>query len=272
MIEITNMEVRSYAYDRLELTWRIADTSEEVHDYLISIFRSESAGGPWDQLVTGIEDKYSFMDGAVDLRNRWRQYWYKLRLTRKSDSSTKDTEPVSLMAPIDLIAAEVQAREAMHFQKNVGRKMLLFPIRTFGQRCHCYNSVLELPKHKKCPNCYGTTYLRGYLDPVVIWCQRDPATKSEQFLPNAKTQQVHTILRMGSYPPVKPQDVIVDRENRRWRTVTATPTERLNTTIRQELQMSEIMPGGVEHELPVDSAVFDNYATEVRHFSRPSTL
>ena len=55
------------------------------------------------------------------------------------------------------------------------------------------------------------------------------------------------------------------------RLVSVTATERLNALIRQEMQLVEIMQGDIEFDLPVDANVFDE-ATEVRHFSRPSTL
>lgn len=272
MIEVTNIRVRPLAYDRQELRWEIEDTHEEVHDYLIHIHRSESKGGPWNLLVSNIEDRYLFVDTMVDTRNRWRKYYYKLVLEHKASSEEKEYDPVCLAAPVDLIAAEAQRREHMYFRKLVGRKVLTFPRRTFGQRCHCWDPAMGSDLMEKCLNCYGTGYLRGYLNPMVVWMQMDPSTKANQMLPDAETQQVQTVARTsGLYPEFKPKDILVEAENRRWRVVTVTATERLRAILRQEMRLSEIRQSAIEFELPVDFSVLDP-AADGRNFKRRATL
>lgn len=271
MLEPKNIKVTSEAIDRLVITWEIMDTVEEIHDYLFSIYRSQSPGGPWDMLVDGIEDRYRYEDGGADVRHRWRQFHYRLDVKRKSDSQVLTGRPVTLEAPVDLIAAEVRRRENMLFQQKTGRRSLLFPIRTFGQKCHCWDSVLQKKLVDRCLNCFGVGYVGGYMRPILTYAQIYPAIRSNQQLRDAETQQASTKARMLAFPVVKPKDVVVEAENRRWRIVEVPRTEKLRAVLHQQPLLSEIHPGDIEFELPVDWTTLEVPA-EIRNFRRLSTL
>lgn len=268
MLEVTNITVSSYYFDRLDVAWRISDTREDVHDYTFTLERSESEGGPWDTIVEGMEDRYTFTDGSVDLRHKHRSYFYRIAVVRKSDSETVYSKASHRSPELTLLALEVRRREAMHFRKNIGRKVLWFPRRTFGQRCRCWDLTMGLKKRGDCEECFGTGYLRGYMNPVEMWAQFDPSILSNEQLPDAETQQVMTVARVPGYYKVKPKDVVVEAEDRRWRVVHASPTERLRATLHYELRMSEIAPSSIEYKLPVTSID----ATDDYHSHRRMTL
>jgi hypothetical protein len=269
---ITSVTVTAYALDRIIVNWEIADTTEEVHSYYFSIKRSESPGGPWDILVTQIEDRYSFTDGEVDLRDKWRKFYYKVVLEKKDGSETYESDAATLVAPVDLIAAEIQRRERLYFEEFVGRRALLYPRRSFGQRCHCYDPVTGQTERSMCMECFSTGYIRGYLNPIVIPVQFDPSAKTVQLMPDAENQQVVTVARTTAFPEIKPRDIIIEAENRRWRVLQVTPTERLRAVVHQEIQVTEIVPGDIEFRLPiVDSTVLANAASQ-KNFNRRFSL
>lgn len=268
MLEVTNISVSSYFFDRIEVSWEISDTSEDVHDYTFTLARSESEGGPWDTLADGLEDRYAFTDTSVDLRNFHRNYYYRIGVVRKSDSETAWSKASTRAPRVSLYAAEVRRREAVYFRKVVGRKALWFPRRTFGQRCRCWHPIQGIKLKGHCRECFGTGYVKGYLNPIEIWIQFDPSTKSNEMLPDVETQQVMTVARVPGYFAIKPKDVVVEEENRRWRVVHAIPTERLRATLHNTFRLSEITPTEIEFSLPVTAFS----GTDEYHFHRRMTI
>jgi len=169
------------------------------------------------------------------------------------------------------VAAEVQRREALYFKEFVGRRTLLYPRRTFGQRCHCWDEVLGQSERSRCLECYATGFAKGYLNPIIMYIQIEPSTKSVQMMPDATNQQALCKARTIAYPRINPRDVIIEAENRRWRVFQAGMTERLRATVHQELQLTEIVPGDIEYELPVDSSDLENAASP-KNFTRRFSL
>ena len=91
-------------------------------------------------------------------------------------------------------------------------------------------------------------HLVGCLQRVIAF--RD-SPKSVQQLPITERQQVDTLARLPNFPLVKPRDIIVEAENRRWRVVKVSTTERLRHVVHQELQLHEITKGDIEFQLPI---------------------
>ena len=276
-----NLLVRGFSLDFLEVTWEIADTTLDVHDFQLEIFRSESPMGPWDPVAGPFEDRYRFVDNRVNLLNRWRQLYYKIVSTEKADTTNvSESDSFTFQAEPDLIAAEIQRLERLVWEEYAGRRCFIFPVRTFGQHCpHCFDGPDKGKGHTSqrqrshCLTCYGTSYVRGYLDPIEIFMQIDPSSKSNQLLPVAERQQVDASARLPNFPLVKPRDIIVETENRRWRVVRVTPTERLRSVVHQELVLHEIAKGDIEFQLPIRvENLRDFEPSPGRNFTNPQNL
>jgi hypothetical protein len=187
-----------------------------------------------------------------------------------SKSVTQAAEP-------DLIALEIRMLEQTVLREFNGRMCWVFPKRTFGQYCpHCMDTGRGATMRKLrsgCLTCYDQNFARGFLDPIQIWAQIDPSPKADQQIQTGQTQQVNTSGRMGPYPMLKPDDLIVEMENHRWRVVKVTTTERQRAVVHQELTLHEIVKGDIEFELPVniqDLAALEPSAQ--RNFSNPQNL
>ena len=235
------------------LEWEISPTSEDVHDYQIYILRSESVGGPWDTIAGPLEDRYRFVDGSVNLRNKYRRYYYKIKLVKKSDTS----ETISKAATTELLptleALEIQRLERLYFNEFVGRKCLLLPVRTSGQRCPCYDQEMGKKLKSFCEECYDTTFIHGYMNPIEIPVQVDPTPRATQMVPDQEMQQVNTVARTTNFPYIKDRDLLIEpMENRRWLITQVIPTERLRVTVRQELQLSELNTSDIEFQIPLN--------------------
>ena len=276
--DFQNLRVRSLSADSLEVTWEIKDTVLDPYDFDWTIKRSESPEGPFDTLGGPFSDRYRFIDTRVNLQHRWRFYYYRIRSAKKSDPENVGySKSTTQIAEPDLIAIEIQLLEQTVLREHIGRMCWLFPKRTFGQYCpHCMDigkSGTYRKIRSNCPTCFDSQYVRGYLDPVQIWVQFDPSPKADQQIQTGSTQQVNTSARLGAYPMLKPDDVLVEHENRRWRVVRVATTERLRAPVHQEITLHEISKSDVEFALPVN--VDDLTALEPsaeRNFSRPQNL
>lgn len=269
--------VRSFSLDWFEVMWEIENTTLDPFDFDWYIERSESPGGPWDPLAGPFQDRYRFIDDRVNQLHRWRHIYYRLRSVQKSDTSNEvASDAFTLGAEPDLIAQEIQMLERTVWREFNGRLCYLFPRRTFGQYCpHCMD-VGKGGTYRKlrsgCPTCFDTKYARGYMNPLEIFIQFDPSPQTSQQLGTGETQQSNTTARFSNFPLVKPDDMIVEVENRRWRVVQVSSTERLRSKVHHELTLHELVKGDVEFAIGLDVDLKDIQPSPERNFSNPQNL
>jgi hypothetical protein len=273
-IEVVDLRVRSLDLDFHEVSWKLADTSNDVLDYTFQVLRSESPEGPFDTLTPPMDDTYLFIDNILQVANRWRKYFYKIRVTRKASGDEQDFGPVAKDPEPDLIAQELRRHMGLLFQEFAGRSCWILPARTFGQRCECWNARLRKRTRSGCLTCYDTGWVRGYMSPIETYMQIDPSVKANQDMNVAKTQQVNTTARFGYYPPIKPMDLIIEPENRRWKVVTSTGTEQGRAIVHQELQIHEVPLKDIEFRVPLHlkHALKDLWLNPARNYTNPQNL
>lgn len=276
-----NLKVRTFSLDFLDVMWEIEDTTLDPCDFQLYVLRSESPMGPWDTVAGPFEDRYRFVDNKVNLLHRWRQLWYKVRSVQKADTTNEvESDPFTFQAEPDLIAAEIQRLERLVWEEFAGRRCLVFPVRTFGQRCgNCFDGpdkgkgFTSQRRRSHCATCFDTGFVRGYLDPIEIFMQIDPSTQSTQNLPLTERQQNDTSARLPNFPQMKPKDMIVEAENHRWRVVRVTPTERLRSVVHQELVIHEVALGDIEFQLPINRENLRDFEPSPgRNFTNPQNL
>lgn len=280
-LTFTNIKIRSFSLDFMEVLWEIAETFLDPRDFQFYVLRSESPMGPFDVVAGPFEDRYRFVDNRVNLLNRWRQLWYKIRSVQKTDAeNVVDSDAYTFHAEPDIIAEEIQRLERIVWNEFAGRRCFIFPVRTFGQRCQtCYEGPEKgkgftgQKRRSNCLTCYDTSFVRGYLDPIEIYMQIDPSSKTISPLPLTERQQSDTSGRLPNFPMVKPRDLIVESDNRRWRVVKVDQTERLRSVVHQELSLHEITKGDIEFQLPIridDLREFE--PSPIRNFKNPQDL
>jgi hypothetical protein len=274
-LDIDKFRVRTLDVARMEVTWETSSPTVDALDYTFQVLRSESGEGPWDPVTEEFSDRYIFVDARVPSSDRFRQLWYKLRVRRLSDNSTKDVGPAINEPEADLVAQYIRRAEQTVFTQAIGRQVWLFPRRTFGLRCTaCWDPKLSAKKSANCAACFDTGFVRGYMNPIEVWMQIDPVAKAHQLQAMQKDQQQLTTARMTFYPVAKPGDVVIEAENKRWRVVGVTPSERLRAVIKQELTLRAIQPTDIEYKLPVKltEALRDIQPSPGRMFTNPHGL
>lgn len=250
---VRNIKVRSLSVDFHEISWEIAPTREDILDYTFQVLRSEAPAGPWEPISVEMDDRYLFIDNRIKVANRWRVFYYLVRVRHKQSGKTWDFGPASRDADPDLIATELRKHVNLLMREFVGRRCWVLPVRTFGQRCPaCFNESLKTRVRSGCRVCYDTGFVRGYHNPIEAWVQFDPSPNDNQETNVGTLQQNNSTLRMGYFPPLKPRDVIIEPENHRWRVTQVSMTERLRAPVHQEIQAHEIPVNDSEYLIELD--------------------
>jgi hypothetical protein len=252
-IKVRNVRVRSLNVAYQEVIWEIENTSEDVLDYTFQVLRSEAPAGPFEPSSPPMEDQFLFVDNRIRINNKWRQWHYVIRVTHKASGDFKDTKPVSATADADLVATEIRKHINLLMREFTGRRCWVLPARTFGQRCTgCFDLRLKKRTRSGCRTCFDTSWVRGYHAPIEAFVQFDPSPKANQQTNVGEIQQQNTTARMGYFPPLKPKDVIIEPENRRWRVTTVSSTQRLRVVVHQELQLHEVPKSDMEYLIDID--------------------
>jgi hypothetical protein len=274
VLQVSNQRARSLDIDLIELSWRVADAPGiDALDYTFQVMRSESQGGPFETIGAPFSDRYLFIDNNIQAGHRWRRYYYQLRVTHLRTGDNTLTEIFSQEAEPDLVAAEVRSRMQFLMQEHAGRTCWILPVRTFGQRCVCWNRTLNKQMRSGCRQCFDQGFTRGFHSPIEAWVQIDPSPKTET-VNGLPTQQSNTTARMPYYPALKPGDLIVEAENRRWTVVNVSGTEKARAVLHQEVALHENEPRDIEFEIPLvlEGALRDIWVTPARNFTNPQTL
>lgn len=272
MIKVKHLRVASLVKGFHDLFWEIEDTTEDVLDYTFAVERSESPEGEFDPVSEPFRDRYVYRDIMPHPFERWRKLWYRLKIT-KVGGTPYYTDAVSLEPKVSLDAAEMRRAVALVLKAGTGRVAWIFARRTFGQRCPgCWDDVLKKTMSSKCETCYNTGYARGFLDPIPARIQFDPAGKSIRHGPLIKTEPQDTRVLIPYFPPVKPKDIIVEAENRRWRVTEIITSERLRSVVRQGVYVHELPPSDIEFRIPINIEDLRELQPDPDHvFSYPHT-
>lgn len=273
-IDVQKFRVRSLDVDFHEVSWEVAPTTSDIFDYTFQLRRSEAAEGPYEDLTPEMRDRYLFIDNAIKRFHDHRRYYYRLVVKNIVSGETVEHGPASHVPEADLIATELRKHMNILFREFAGRRCWVLPVRTFGQRCGCWNATLGKQRQSGCVTCFDTGFTRGYMTPIEAWIQIDPVGKSEQNSAVGPTHQKNTTARCGYYPPLKPRDVIVEGENNRWRVVSITETQQVRAAVHQEVQLHKIPKSDIEYKLEFDvgEALKDMWLSPSRNFTNPSTL
>lgn len=267
-MKVLNLRVGSLDLNYMELSWELDAHRVEALTATMEVLRAGSPEGPFEVIGGPLVDTYRFRDYVAPLRGTFQYLYYKVRVSgvggeHESDVATSDPRP-----PLD--ALEIIRVENLLFREFTGRPCALYSARTFGVRCAtCFDSVTQRRTLSSCTACYNTGFMRGFHNPVMVYAQIDPFAKTQQNTQQHVLEQASTQARLGVYPKLKPRDVLIERENVRWRVMAVTTTERLRAPVHQELTLFKIPLGDIEYKIPL---VWPNAETSPRSYATKSDL
>jgi len=278
MITVTKLRIASYDLDHLDLFWEIPETTEEIEAYDFFVLRSlDGAAGPFDIIAGPFYNTFNFRDPGVHQLHRWRSYYYKIRVTHRATQSTHEYGPAWLHAEPDRLGLEFQRRQNLLLQEFNGRYAFLFPALTFGQRCgNCWDTgpkgnTIGRATHQNCSSCFDTTWVGAFASPIGFYVQLDPTPKSVQRTDFEEHQFSVTTARTSAFPPIKPKDMIVEAENKRWLVNKVGGTEKLRSAVHQELELWELPKDDIKFKVPIDFDLLAEHSP-ARTKNRPMCL
>ena len=279
MLEIVNIRVKSFELDYLDLFWELEPTSEDVNDYSFVVEKSYSEFGPFSDLTKPFKNRFHLRDNTVRGQHSfYNKSFYRIRLvhdtSKNSTTFPKSGAGVKLAALPDLAALEMARMERLKLKEFKGRKLWVFPRKTFGQRCKCYDAVTSRKLRSSCPSCFDTGWAGGYDRPLEVFGQIIEPAEFTAKSPLGEIEQQNSVGYFPNYPEVHEGWVIVEAENIRWRVgPQIVKVRKARALVRQEVQLHRIPAGDVEYSLPVNVGDLGSLvATPTRNLVNPQTL
>jgi hypothetical protein len=275
MLKVVGLKVRSLDVDYRELSWMLEDTQVDVLDYTFQVLRAEATSGPWEVISVPFTDRYIFVDRNSHPFHAARLFHYKLLIKNIITGESWDSDVVDQQPDADLLAREIRRHMNLLFREFSGRRCWILPVRTFGARCTCWNPILSKRSRSGCRLCYDTGFVRGYHYPIETFIQIDPGSNlAEQTTNVGAMHQVNTTARVSDVGIVKPRDVIIEAENRRWRVTQINQTEQSRAVVHLELTLHQIPPSDIEYaiELKLDQPLRDLAISPARNFTNPQNM
>jgi len=290
MLVVKNITVWTLDRDSLTVSWDYEQTAEDLTSYTIAILRSGAEAGGYSQvsqeMIAG--DTSTFEDSGVNLHSKWREYFYRIRVTQAGTGATqeygsrpvkevmegKDPGGVVMEAMPDLDALESIRRFDVVAKEYAGRRVLVLSERTLGTRCsNCWDHVKRRKKFSDCKTCYGTGVIGGYYRPQECYAVKPPTQERSQPTALFEMQVNDVVMWFSSKPRIKPRDLVVDSDGRRWRAVAVRKSEKLWALTRQTVLLREITKDQVEFDIAITGWDVDSFtASPARQFIRATDI
>ena len=291
MIVAKNIRVFTLDRDSMTVSWEIENTTETLGDYTIYVLRAQSDAGPFEPVSPAITASATdtFLDTGVNLYSKHRIYHYRVRVQLTSDASSyvdfgnkpfrdalagKSPGSVVLEALPDLEALEAIRRFDLTAREYIGRKVLVLSRRTTGTRCtDCWDPLKRRKTRSDCKTCFSTGVVGGYYPPKQTFAVKPPIQVASQLSGIFELQVTDCVMWISSMPRVKPRDLIIDADGRRWRAVAIRRSEKLWALTRQTVQLREISKDQAEYDVPISSWDVDQLSSSpLRQFIKANDI
>ncbi len=269
MIKIDQVIVRPLTTTSAEISWTLVKTDEPISSARFRVLRSESPEGPYVDVSGLLANVKSFVD-RVDLKIKHNTVGYRVQVLDVPSgvevtypdgtaeeaflfhpNFSRDVSPGEFKP--DYIALEIVRRNNMLLRRFIGKLCAIVQVRTQGQRCPtCYDNLKRRGNSSKCTQCYGTTYDGGFYQQINVFIDVSPSPNVIQIANFGKIEENQTVAWTANYPELRPNDMIVEQTNRRWRVVQVNATTKNRYIVQQFLQLQEIDREDAEQLFPID--------------------
>lgn len=190
-----------------------------------------------------------FVDENLPERNRWPRIEYTIRAKNVVSGDTASAS-ARLVPPENRHGLAWADQLRLRLKTTHGTRCWHLPRKSFGERCpDCYDTVRQRVVRSNCEVCYGTTYVGGYDDPEEIFVGFRASPEVRQKASFADLEPSQTVCWLANYPDLRPGDLIIEPENRRWNVVRVENFEYLRTRIRQVALVDEVSPTDIQFEI-----------------------
>jgi len=269
MIKIDQVKCRPITATSVEISWTLKPTDHPISSVRFTVLRSEGENGPFEDRSGPLVGTQSFVDSA-NLKAKQNVICWKIRVDDVVTGISKfypEGDPTEAFKfhphlevvrfpgnfDADFIALEIVRRNNLLLRRFTGRLMAYCPILTQGPRCPvCFDNVKKRPKLSACPECFGSTFDGGYNTPISIFIDVNPSPVVIQLASFGKIEENQTVAWTSNYPLAKPNDMIVEPTNRRWRVLQVNAVTKNRYIVQQLMQLQEIDKSDPEFGFSVD--------------------
>lgn len=254
-LENPNLEVTVYPtwFDKATISWKTPDDWGECSFH---VYVSESDSGPFRKLTQSPVQGLVFEDTSSRKFSKYNKDFYvveailldKGEAVLRSKPTSWENKPRRF---VELRGLEIQRRFWLMLTKFMGVETLVFKRRTFGKRCStCWDYSAKKVTNDQCPECMGTGWSQGYIQPYSTFMQFD-VTLNNKDLTALGRSEINVIAAMTiSFPEIDDWDLVFRvKDSRMYRVDKVTTTELLTSTVSQRLQLVELPKNFVEYSL-----------------------
>lgn len=259
MITVTELKVQSFSLNFLDVSWEIADLGPgvDIDDYTFVVERSESPAGPFEVVSPPLVDQYSFRDESVELREKWRIYYYRILVTDVPAGESCPSAVSYLGHEPDRVGLEMARLLQLTLRVQIGVPALVFKVRTSGPHCpECFDTRRKKRVKSDCLLCFDSTYRGGFLGAVGTFINFTPSTKTINLGGFHEMEPHTTAIDMTGYPILSPGDLIVNTLNQRFKVRQVQVRSKQGFIHRQIATVYEIPRTDRIYQFEIDPTLF----------------
>lgn len=251
-VRFEDVEARVTVDGEIGVSWRLVTDGDDLEDVRFEVQRSGGVAGPYSR-ISPLLDAAAFLDDKAPLKHQFRRLAYRVRaILANTGEEAAVSGPVEVTQPADLVGIEIVRQFRLLLQRFTGTFCAIFSIRDFGPRCSCFNVAQKRLEREDCPKCFGVGFRGGYFAQVNAFVDFEPPQESVEITQFGEMQTSETLVWLTNFPPVKPRDVIVAPDNRRWNVVSVRRISRLGFVVQQFLKLRIIQGVDIEYQIPVE--------------------
>lgn len=218
----------------LTIRWALNPHAHPTDDLVFTVFRSNGPAGPWDLLSTLEPGRFEYTDYKAPGAYVLRTFYYIIRVASISGKGYRDSQPVILEHDPDNRALELVRKKNLSLTVTNGVALAVLPRKSWGAKCsRCWHIQRATATDADCPECYGTGYPGGFMNPVYVPGIINPP-KKVLVEANIKYEPTTIYAEIANHPVLQPRDVIVDRRlNVRYEVTEVSETTRRGYVVSQ---------------------------------------
>jgi hypothetical protein len=229
----------------------------------IQVLRSTSPDGVFEELATVPAGSYFYRDTDPGARDGFsHKLYYRIRVESNktpgeyvfSEPRMFDEDKIYQTNPHRARLVRVARRNLkVTLERLNGTPYMLLKRKLFGAKCTtCFNPATQDVMLSRCGECYGTTNVGGYCDPIKTWLRVEPDNISQNFgIGGSSSSNVIGAIALD-YPKIDAGDILVNcYKNSRFSVIKVTNTSSSEVLVHQELSLSELTRFDIAYSIPV---------------------
>ena len=255
MIQLKTLVVSDqFGLDFLNISFSLADTSEDITEYQFDLLRSNNDKEAFVVIAKDIKN-FKFVDSDVNLYRIDLKYYYKVQITNKVNSEIlfSDISEFTTNEP-DSYASALISMYDLYLETAINNNPVrLLKKKRSGEICSCFDEVRNRAKTTRCEICFGTKYVGGYYsaEELRISYFNSPSIVQKFDAANVADDESPIQAWASNYPLIQNDDILVDKNNSRYVISSYQPTYKNFYLLKQTFQMQRLHRSNIAYKMPI---------------------